>query len=578
MARLPPSTVLAAAQQQIVLVWIVAGAIMLGLGMRTPLTRAADLWLAFWVGFGVLLSSLQLWHLVRPIDDHARIALALLGLLGLLARGLRPWRLGLGAVRRHGIVAAIVVVAAWWLSNRSLGGPRFGDTWMYFVPTIHWLEAYAIVPGLANLFVPLGHNFSYFLYAALLDAGPFTHRPWHVANGFLLLPLFARTTLAAARLLRRSDEAPAVELYYLAILPALMELACGLLLTSPSPDFAVHVLGIVLCGELLALVSAHAPSRTQCLALVFLAGAALTVKPTLAVLAVATMVVALAWWWRRTRPSAPVLARTLAVGALLAVVPAATWAARNVITSGCPLYPSPLGALPVEWGTQNDAIAWIKAPMELPLESFVRDPRWTVERLVALGWWDPEFRLPTLLLGLGLMLVLTAFAGGVRRRESGNVTPAILLPPILSFIFVLASTPMPKYQGAVPWVLPIMLAIVAVGGVLGRASRRLRIALVVLAVAAATQPFFRGAPLLLALTDFEPVGLTPVVARALPSGLSVHVPTVGDFCGDAPLPCTPSPRPGLRLRRPGDLASGFVIDLELERAQSSPPASPNEPK
>ena len=554
---------LVAAQQQILVAWLVVGVVVfgLGLGVRVSLARPSDLWTAFWVGFGVLLSFLQLWHLILPIDDRARIAVVTLGAIGLVARGTRPWRLALGVLRRHLVAVTAVGGCALWLSNLSLGGPRFGDTWMYFVPTIHWLEAYAIVPGLANLFVPLGHNFSYFLYAAVLDAGPFADRPWHIANGLLLLALFARAALAAARLLRRSAEPLVVEVYYFCILPALVELASGgILLTSPTPDFAVHVLGFVLCGELLALVTADPPSRPRCLALVFVAAAAMTLKPSLAVLAAAVIVVGFGSWWRRARPSMAALARTLVFATMVAVIPVATWVARNIITSGCPLYPSPFGALPVEWRTRNDAIAWIQGPMEFPLETFVKNPQWAYERLWSLGWADPEFRVSTLLLGAALLLVPLVRVVRWWRAKSGDVTPAILIPPVLSFAFVFVNTPMPKYQGAVLWVLPVTALIVGLAGALADSKRRLRAALVVLVMAGAALPLFRSESLLRALSDFEPVSPTPVELRELPSGLSVYVPLVADFCGGGPLPCTPEPRPRLRLRRPGDLGGGFVID------------------
>src|SRR2546426_987036 len=59
------SNVIVAAQLQILLAWLAAGGVVLGLGLaaRAPVTRASDLWSAFWLGFGVLLALLQLWHL-----------------------------------------------------------------------------------------------------------------------------------------------------------------------------------------------------------------------------------------------------------------------------------------------------------------------------------------------------------------------------------------------------------------------------------------------------------------------------------------------------------------------------------
>jgi len=44
------------------------------------------------------------------------------------------------------------------------------------------------------------------------------------------------------------------------------------------------------------------------------------------------------------------------------------------------------------------------------------------------------------------------------------------------------------------------------------------------------------------------------------SGLVLHIPVASDQCWDAELPCTPYPNPKLRLRRPDDLSSGFVLE------------------
>jgi hypothetical protein len=49
------------------------------------------------------------------------------------------------------------------------------------------------------------------------------------------------------------------------------------------------------------------------------------------------------------------------------------------------------------------------------------------------------------------------------------------------------------------------------------------------------------------------------------SGLRLNVPmNAGMRCVDAPLPCTPNPAPNLRLREPGNLAAGFVVDGEWQ--------------
>src|SRR5439155_16579499 len=140
------------------------------------------------------------------------------------------------------LLAACVV----WLSSRALGGPHFGDVGWYHVPIVRWLVAYPAVPGLANLFVQFGHSAqSYFLWAALLEAGPFARSAFHAANGLFVLALMARALLGAARLLRAPRAGSPLDLFYGLCIPAMVALATGIFFTSPFADPLVIALGIV---------------------------------------------------------------------------------------------------------------------------------------------------------------------------------------------------------------------------------------------------------------------------------------------------------------------------------------------
>ena len=72
---------------------------------------------------------------------------------------------------------------------------------------------------------------------------------------------------------------------------------------------------------------------------------------------------------------------------------------------------------------------------------------------------------------------------------------------------------------------------------------------------------------------FEPMPRPGLVEMRLETGLVVQFPGQSQCCWDGPLPCTPDPSPGLRLRRDGDLGSGFVLDPAVSRtpaAKASP--------
>src|SRR4030095_3340986 len=81
------------------------------------------------------------------------------------------------------------------------------------------------------------------------------------------------------------------------------------------------------------------------------------------------------------------------------------------------------------------------------------------------------------------------------------------------------------------------------------------------AVGLAALPFFTGAALWLDLRGFPPSPRPAVELQQLASGLGVYMPQPGtQSCWAATLPCPSRLHPGLRLRRPPDLASGFEVD------------------
>jgi hypothetical protein len=59
---------------------------------------------------------------------------------------------------------------------------------------------------------------------------------------------------------------------------------------------------------------------------------------------------------------------------------------------------------------------------------------------------------------------------------------------------------------------------------------------------------------------FAPPPSVPLRTRTTDSGLTVHVAQEGDQVFYAPLPAAPYFRRRLRLRREGDLSSGFILD------------------
>jgi hypothetical protein len=305
--------------------------------------------------------------------------------------------------------------------------------------------------------------------------------------------------------------------------------------------------------------------------LAWIAGAAITVKLSIGGLAITLLPIALLCWWLRERPNlgeAVLMIDQLALITALAVVP---WMASNLVTSGCPLYPSKWGALPVDWTTKLDAVGWIQGPMQVDVLDLWRSPGWFLGRLTSLGWAEREVLDSLMVAVVALIVGIPLRLWRWWRGTASRLPLIILLPTLASFVFCFLNAPMPRYQGAMIWIFAVQLVLLGVGdGVLG-ARWWERAATVMLVVAATSLPFFRGTEVWSPVKQFEFVSRTPVEEVRLASGLVVNVPKAISTCWDASLPCTPEPHPGLRLRREGDLSSGFTIDLALGNGKAPAP-------
>jgi hypothetical protein len=157
----------------------------------------------------------------------------------------------------------------------------------------------------------------------------------------------------------------------------------------------------------------------------------------------------------------------------------------------------------------------------------------------------------------------------------------ILLPLIVAIVAWFLAAPEPRYARAFFWCLAVLLWCRAFQLRLA-ASARTRVWPIVLPAGvlaispifispwiSAESPYHGSNPLSAILKSnlnrpgpdlwFQPLEDKPVLFRyRTRSGLELN--TVKNQCWDAPLPCTKTPAPNLRLRRPPDLSSGFVVD------------------
>ncbi|MFN7914532.1 MAG: hypothetical protein U0Q55_04275 [Vicinamibacterales bacterium] len=560
-----------------------------GLLLRRAFTTSAldpdDVFLASWTGFGVVLVVLTCWHLAGPVGAPALAVVGVLATAGYVVNWAalrhllqtRAWRPGPGGL----VLLALVTL---WFAVRASALPDAWDDGLYHVQAVKWSQAYAAVPGLANLHGPLGFNMPSFLFDAMIDAGPWAGVGLHVANPALLWLLAVQSLYGASRLLA-GDTRP--ERLYESLMPAApLVLAIRESPAGFSTDVPVLCLlmmtGLVLYRLLtLAERGSSADERYLSVAFAMIVAAAVQVKLSTAVYAGLSLIVALVARWPvwTTAERRQILLLTGGV----AVACGVPWLVRAVVLSGYPLYPIPVAGLPVDWRVPLE-----HARVEAAYIGFTeRGFSW---HLVGSGWVQLVLvqevysaLVPCVLAVLALRGAWPSVAG-----EGGHRRPAAwwaALPLLCALLAWLLSAPSTRYALPLFWSLAA-LCVAEWGRVelsRGRPGRVAKAALAAVTIACAgplVEPALaaasRGASVAAAVgAQFAPLAGPPHGLRSAPpsfalepfvttSGLTLHVPARSAVdrpkCFAAPLPCTSNPAPNLRLREPGNMAAGFAVD------------------
>ncbi len=173
-----------------------------------------DCFVAFWMGFCAIVLLLLLWNFVLPVTAAVLLLVLCIGAVGLYItraefaalaneevwRASRAWKFAF-------------VLAALYVANQGLGGLTYSDSALYHLQAVEWNKTYPLVPGLANLYGPLGFNNASLLYGAMLDAGPWTGLGHRLANGLLLQALLLRIVIALTRISSGGRRASAHEVF-----------------------------------------------------------------------------------------------------------------------------------------------------------------------------------------------------------------------------------------------------------------------------------------------------------------------------------------------------------------------------
>ena len=569
-----------------------------------------DCLLSFWMGFAGILLFLLAWNFVFPVNAVAALFCTALGAAGVLASRCELAQLFSRGRKQVPVLSVLaLLVVGLWMATVSVGPQANWDSQLYHIQGVKWANAYAVVPGLANLYGPLGFNNTSLLYDALLNTGPLRGYAYHVANGVLILALLIQVFAGAIRFPRAEGAARLQHLFdFMLMLPAATLMNPDVIVSYVTDPPATLLLLVAFSQLYRFLVSERPVSREeayQVFSITALLAAAVCVKLSVAVFAGVCWLLVLMLWtrraWERTRRQWGKAVRwSVAATLMLALL----WASRGVMLSGYPLFPLPLAGFPVEWRAPVEHAqaehAYIVHSGRVTAFSFGEEP--DLERF---SKWFPRwlhrlYRVPFEVL-VPLFIALASVAASTshllraapieRRRISAGWWILFPILPALAFWFV--SAPEPRYATHLVWGLALLCFVQAFAKLSSERNQQIAVRATVagclllgagqIVVSPAWRAFltagnpaeaarrdtFYGMKLLAenlkdpASSVFLPALEEPqaLATFTTATGIPLNVPVRnGGRCMDAPLPCTPNPSPNLRLRWDGHTDRGFAVD------------------
>ena len=545
--------------------WVLAVALLasvgLLLGTRGSRNRLSALRRSLWWGLAVATALVLAVSLSGPLARSFGL-FALLG-IGLASAGfaLKPLvRLPVGLRRpRLGEWLAIgsLLAAVAYLALAVLGPVTNYDSGLYHLGALRYQQEVGLVPGIANLYFPLGYGNSVIPWSAFIGSTPWGDNGYRLFNGFLLALLATETII---RLLQRR-RTPGTYLLFLALLFAWIPMVAlsDYWVTSPTSDSSVLILTTVSAAYLADAVHQSRRDRQPWANLsvaVVLGWVLVSMRPTMVVFAAAVFAIAVLITLRgrsRSPRNDNVSLRmlsvtTLATGLVLGV----TQVLRDRMLSGWLQYPLSVFAFDVPWLAPNPSEArtatlgaardaenlWVAA------ESWGWIPSW-IGRLPS-QW---EFWLTILLALASVALVYLANRGGrgFPWRSAALATAPSALAVLAWFV---ASPPAFRFIWGPLFTLTALPGAFAACSLAARArpprfpaSRTLAAAiavplLIVTAFSAATRfdfqevtssQVFVAGPISIPYTVAE-IPKPEVAERVLPSGLTVLIPVESDQC------------------------------------------------
>lgn len=524
--------------------------------------KTDDLLTSAWWGLGIVTLLGFLLAFFVPLRSTVTVVIvlattAVLGIFGWRA-AIRAGFAPLSWTTASIVFATALVLATGYFALAVLGPVTHYDAGLYQWAAVQYAGDHAVMPGLANLYGPLGYASAEPVLGALLGATAWQAEGFRLLGGLFMLLLGLE---ALTRMVSHPRQAgTAVALAGTALVAPPMIWMADFWVASPTPDLPVLVLAVVAAAYLADLVTGNRTANALPTVLV-LAALMTALRPTAAALAGALVATAVAAAFIRKRPpkALPMVSSAVFAAALAAAV-----IARDRMLSGWLQYPLGIYAFDVPWRAPD--------PEELRTATlgFARDPVNWQEATTGWGWVGPWLaRLPQQwelwwLLG-ALIAAVALLTPSTARTARFRALGAVLAPFVLAAALWWAISPPALRFG---WGPLFGLTAICLGWALWRARWQAP-AIVVAAAGIAVTVVVAGGIRLDWTSPTETQSWLGIPYEVVPlptpsaeefvteSGLVVRVPSDSDQCWSVYPLCTPDPLPSLTERGPG-IDAGFV--------------------
>lgn len=539
---------------------------------------------SIWIGWACALFLFNLLHFFSPLTFFTVTPVFIFGIVFSLIFFLRRKKLIGSFVKSSWITISFVIffmmILSIWIALRSMLPPSTYDSNLYHFNAVRWINSFPVIPGLGNLHSRLAFNQSFFTYVAVLNLYPFFGQGRSIANSFLLV----LTILTLIELLLPVIKKPAFAsqvhplhlgaLFSFPIIIFLMLSSNGL--DSPSPDLAStliqFIIFIVFSSELSVFAKKRIFSVKKGFFLSILSLISITLK--LSSLAFSSIIILITFILSFTSSSNRYRDSVKFILPIILIF--SSWYLHGVILSGYPLYPSMIGHIQTEWSVPANQVIdlanWVYSWARQPgthWKNVLGNWNWIdswLENIAQNHFIDVVFPSIVFLAG-GIASIIALPFLKWKERRTHYIELIIIIPLITGLIFWFSTAPDPRFANALFMLLPVSIAIIFLSIVQSKSNKIfLLVTYAFFAIESTCLVTFvysnQSISLKVSNSGWQDSAQPPLIEKITKHGLRVFTPVnpmIDDRCGDAPLPCTPYFNENLRLRKPGDLASGFTV-------------------